>query len=448
MEFLRAGGWSPMALVTIVTGVTGVMGCGGEELGDTFGEGVSDLGDLDDGFSTTSTAGGDESDTDMGEGEGESSTGGSSTGTGTDDEASADSSGEETSAGSTSTGEDEEFAHDNIFGIGLVAPGDQQQLDLAANLAGKHGGVRLTFAGITKDMHAASDEWKQAVQLTYDRDLVPYVRLGPPWGDRRVRNQSDDGAHANYAAYAQAYADTVASLPKREGWPLYVEVHNEPNLCYEWACDAGDQNDGWLGYQVAAAEYAHMLADVADALHGLGDARIKVMNGGLAPGGTVSCECGGDGYEAGITSIEYIQAMLAAEPGLAGKLDAWASHSYPAEGKGWGFFVAYDGVNGQAQTGLVYYQDELAAIGAQLPVVMTETGWTTEYGSQDQVASWTVNAYNYVWLADAGIQAILPFQLMDASWDAFAWADTSGNPRPVYNAVRQLRCDLGVGGGC
>ncbi len=349
----------------------------------------------------------------------------------------------------TGDGDGDAFVHDNPYGIGLVIPGDAFQLDLAANLAGQRGGVRLTFAGITKDMHDAPGDWKTAVQLSYERDLVPYVRLGPPWGDRKVRNQSDDPAHLDYGGYAQAYADTVASLPMREGWPLYIEVHNEPNLCYEWTCDPGDGNDGWLPYEVAAAEYANMLSDVADALHGLGDPRVKVINGGLAPGGAVNCECNGDGCNAGITSVEFIQAMAAGSPGVFAKLDAWASHSYPAEGKGWGFFVSYEDPSWQAETGLRYYEDELAAIAMQLPVVMTETGWTTDLGASfDQLAPWTVNAYTNVWLNNPAIQAVLPFQLLDGNWDSFAWVDGNGNPRPVYNAVRDQRCAAGIGGPC
>ena len=69
------------------------------------------------------------------------------------------------------------------------------------------------------------------------------------------------------------------------------------------------------------------------------DARIMVMNGGLAPGGTVSCECGGEGFDPGITSVEYVQAMRTAVPDLFARLDAWASHSYPANGLGYGLVL-------------------------------------------------------------------------------------------------------------
>jgi len=350
------------------------------------------------------------------------------------------------STGDPSTTGDPDIHPANRFGIGLVSPGDDQQINLSAGLTGAGGGVRLTFPGITRDMHDAPEDWKQATQRTYDADLVPVIRLGPPWGDRKVRNQSDDSDHLVYGGLAQAYGDVIASLPKREGWPLYVEVHNETNLCYEWACEPGDGNDGWLGYQQAAAEYAHMLADVADALHDLGDPRVLVINGGFAPGGAVSCECGGDGFEAGITSVPYIESMLEAVPELATKLDAWASHPYPAQGQGWGFFVSYQEPDWKAHTGLLYYKDELAVIGS-LPVIITETGWTVDpnkgsEGDRNQVAGWTKSAYERVWLVEPEIVHVLPFQLKDPGWDDFGWVNGDGTPYPVYDVVQSLRCDV------
>ncbi|MCA9657234.1 MAG: hypothetical protein KC486_02730 [Myxococcales bacterium] len=339
---------------------------------------------------------------------------------------------------------------DNRFGMGLVIPGDSEQIGLSANLNGAGAGIRLTFPGITKDMHEAPADWKQAAQMAYDADQVPVIRLGPPWGDRKVRNQSDDAEHLDYSALAQAYADVVASLPKRDGWPMYIEVHNEPNLCYEWTCDPGDGNDGWLGYQQTATEYAHMLADVADALHALGDPRIKVLNGGLAPGGAVECQCGGEDFKPGVTSIPFVEAMLTAVPDLGDKLDAWASHPYPAQGEGWGFFVSYQEPDWRAATGLLYYKKELEVIG-DLPVIITETGWTVDpnkgaEGNRDQVAAWTKSAYEEVWLVEPEIVHVLPFMLKDPSWDDFAWVDAGGNHYPVYDAVRGLRCQ--VQGGC
>ncbi len=215
-------------------------------------------------------------------------------------------------------------------------------------------------------------------------------------------------------------------------------------------CDRGRFPDDRIPYERVAEEYASLLRDVTAAVHARFDrAQVKVANGGLAPGGTRWCECigaaEGGAYEAGITSREFLSAMDAAVPGVFDSLDAFASHSYPAEGEGWGFFVPYE----QSLTGLRYYQTELTTIGRpDLGVLMTETGWRRDTASDSEVATWTRQAYENVWLTDDGLIAIMPFILLDVGgWDHFAWVDGSGTPRPVYDEIRALRCSM-IGGRC
>jgi len=333
----------------------------------------------------------------------------------------------------------------NRFGIGLVSPGSTLDWDLAADLAGPGGSVLLVFAGITRDTQGPDPAWIEAVQQVYARGLVPVVRLGPPWGNEVVRDDSDDAAHAHYTALAAAYRRVVEALPRDPHLPLWIEVHNEPDLCYEWACSAGEGQGGYLPYQTTAHEYAAMLRDVADALHAIGDPRILVMNAGLAPGGAARCQCGGTDFSPGITSRDFLAEMEVAVPDVFAHVDGFASHAYPAQGEGWGFFVPYE----QAGPGLTYFARELDVVGRTLPVFLTETGWTTSDGSNSraQIAGWTVRAYQEVWLVDPRIVAVMPFQLRDPAWDAFGWVAPDGSHYPVYDAVRALRCQT-IAGRC
>lgn len=329
-----------------------------------------------------------------------------------------------------------------------MSPGDTAQLDLTADLTGPGGHVKLIFDGVVPGMSGPRAEWVDRIREAYDRDLVPVVRFAPDWGDRRVRNQSDPGSDGlRYTELAASYVAIVRGLPLRDGHRFYVEVHNEPNLCYEWACDRGRFDADHIPSERIAEEYASLLRDVGDALHALGDPRIQVVNGGLAPGGVRWCECAGTGtgaFEGGNTSATFLAQMAAAVPGVFDRLDAFASHSYPAEGEGWGFFVPYD----RAGAGLRWFETELRTIGREeLPVLMTETGWPathdgTTYGSRDDVAAWTRQAYEGVWLTHPSVRAIMPFILLDrgGSWDGFAWAAADGSPYPVYREVRNLRC--------
>jgi len=341
--------------------------------------------------------------------------------------------------------EPDAYAPANRFGIGLVGPGDTTDWDLAADLTGAGGHVLLIFPGITRDTSGPDPAWVTAIDAVYDRQLIPVVRMAPPWGDRAVRNQSDDAGHRSYLALAAAYRRVVDGLPRRDGLPLWIEVHNEPNLCDEWTCRAGEGPNGGATIDGAtiAAEYAAFLRDAADALHAIGDPRVRVMNAGLAPGGVTSCSCGGDGFTPGATSMDFLGQMAAAAPGVFDRLDGFASHAYPAQGEGWGFFVPFD----QAGPGLAIFAHELEVVGRSLPVFVTETGWSTDGGSREEIAGWTVRAYRELWLTDPRLAAIMPFMLRDPAWDRFGWAAPDGSHYPVYDAVRELRCQT-IAGRC
>lgn len=322
----------------------------------------------------------------------------------------------------------------NRYGMGYVSEGSAADHDLTAKLVGPGGYVTVIFADIKPGRTTADASWKASIQAAYDRDLIPVIRMAPPWGDRRVRDMGE--SPTSYKGLAQVYRDVIADLPKRAGWPMYVEVHNEPNLCYEWACDSGSLSD-----QQMASEYAHMLSDVADAVHSIGDPRIRVLNGALAPGGVTSCDCATQNGSPGTLSTAFLGYMQSAVPGVFDKIDAFASHSYPASGEGYGFFAPY----AQAMPGLVFFKKELAAIGKpNMKVILTETGWTIQSDAgtwtRDQVADWTVQAYQNVWLTEPNILGVTPFILRDASWDKFAWTQTDGTPYPVYTKVRAYRC--------
>ncbi len=324
----------------------------------------------------------------------------------------------------------------NRYGIGYVDQGDATANALSAKLIGPGGYVTVIFADITPSRTSADQSWKDSISDLYSRDLIPVVRMAPPWGNRNVRNMGE--SPTSYKALAQAYAAVIKDLPKRAGWPLYVEVDNEPNLCYEWACDSGS-----LSAQEMATEYAHLLSDVADALHAIGDSRIKVLNGALAPGGVNSCDCSTQNGPPGTLSTAFLGYMKSAVPGVFDKIDDFASHSYPASGEGYGFFCDYS----QAMTGLTFYKKELAAIGKpNMKVIMTETGWPIQWPNaptwtRDQVADFTVSAYQNVWLTEPGILAVTPFILRGGSqWEDFAWVKADGSPYPVYTKVRAYRC--------
>ena len=141
--------------------------------------------------------------------------------------------------------------------------------------------------------------------------------------------------------------------------------------------------------------------------------------------------------------------------GVFSAFDFLSSHSYPAAKIGSNFFVEFD----QALPGLMYYRNETALLGSydpkllNLPVMITETGWTTQQGCKPSVqdeATYMVQAYSSVWMKDSNVIGVMPFELMDASWEqqGFSWVLVNGQQQlPEFVQVRQLRCSSGFGGG-
>jgi len=86
--------------------------------------------------------------------------------------------------------------------------------------------------------------------------------------------------------------------------------------------------------------------------------------------------------------------------------------------------------------------------------MLTEAGWAG-HDESAKAASVTA-AYEEEWLPDVRVEAVMPFLLSAANSSGFAdsgwpWAQwVAGEPSFTlqYNATRQLRCRLGVGGAC
>lgn len=121
----------------------------------------------------------------------------------------------------------------NKFGIGLVSEGNQEQWNYASQLAGDGGWVLLTFAGIDNTTTEPQQSWSGAVAAVQQLGLNPVVRLSPPWGSSHYRDESDDALHHVYTTLAAAFKAVVSGLPRVAGQSLWVQVDNEPDLCYE-----------------------------------------------------------------------------------------------------------------------------------------------------------------------------------------------------------------------
>ena len=300
------------------------------------------------------------------------------------------------------------------------------QLDRARELMGANAYVKQLCYGITVDTPGPRGCWVEFVNACYDRELIPILRLEGPYGGSSW-TKPPASAPGDYTEIAQAFARVVAGLPRRGGRPLYIEIWNEPNLDLEWS---GQTNP---------VEYANFLIDVAAALRALGDARIVILNGALAPGGNYN-------------NLAFIEAM-ATVPGAMQAFDIWASHPYPANHP--------PEYNSHGDTMPLYRDmtidsyllelERLAAHGRSgLRVLLTETGYalgSNTYGFEGYPPIGEGNRADYIsralrdyWSRWPEVLGVCPFELVDPynNWWVWDWLYPDGSKHWQYDVVAAL----------
>ncbi len=297
------------------------------------------------------------------------------------------------------------------------------QLDKALNLVGEGGYVKQLFYPVTGVVTQPKECWVYFVEGAYQRGLKPVVRLqGKLQGNSWLEPEAD--APGDYTTVAQAFRRVVEGLPRQDGHTLYIEVWNEPELSVNWHPSP------------SAQEYGHFFVDVAQAIHSIGDARLKVLNGGLTPG-----------------NADFTR-QLAAVPGFGQAFDLWAAHCYPYDHPP--EYNIHDGTAVYTEFAIDSYQRELDVLAAEggrsgVKVILTETGHGLgdnlfafegyQAIAEDNRADYMVRAFRDYWAAWPEVEAACPFELVDP-YGHWGWMDwlypTTDVPHAQYTAVAAL----------
>lgn len=314
---------------------------------------------------------------------------------------------------------------------GEFSPGARDQILWAKALVGERGYLKVLFGGIDSSVEGAQPEQVALINFIYEQNLIPIVRLAGHWdGERQQWHKPQADPDGHFESLAAAVGALVSGLPRRDGFPLYIEVWNEPNLVIEWSG------------MVDLAEYGRLLVDVAAALRALGDPRIRILNGafGLSP--------------------EAARTLFEAVPASAHAFDVWASHPYPHNHP-----PEYNHHEGTAAEGDVHTIDayllELAVVeeyrGERVPVLLTETGYDLGnatcledgYPIIDEAlrVDYITRAFRDYWSQWPEVLGVTPFVFAAPGWERFNWVDPAsrtlegGLPETryaQYDAVRAL----------
>jgi hypothetical protein len=331
------------------------------------------------------------------------------------------------------------YADHNPYGVHTfvqdlcLTPFIDLQLDQALQLVGSGGYVTQLFYRITAATTGPDACAVYFVNAAYDRNLVPILRLGGEWNSVGFWERPDPGPDGDYSEIATAFARYVAGLPRRNTHPLYVTIWNEPDLAVEWSG------------KPSAAQYGRFFVAVSDAIRGLGDTRIRILNGATTPANT-----------------GFIRQLMAV-PGFVGAFDAWASHCYP-----YNHPPRYNIHQRTARYGnatidcYIEERDVIARYGGRsgFKFVVTESGYGLGentyhfegYSSINETnrASYIAAAFASYWRTWPEVIAVTPFELGDpwSGWEWLDWIDYtvtltpslhfSMAPHPQFDAVAGL----------
>ena len=290
------------------------------------------------------------------------------------------------------------------------------QLDQALELVGSGGYVTQLFYRITRAASGPDPCAVYFVNAAYDRNLVPILRLQGVWNSVGFWEKPDPGTRGDYAEIAAAFARYVTGLPRRNTHPLYVTIWNEPDLWVEWSG------------KPSAQQYGRFFVAVSNAIRGLNDPRIRILNGAVTP-----------------TNTTFIRQLMAV-PGFATAFDAWASHCYPYNHPPW--YNIHYGTARYGNTVIDCYieeRDTIARYGGRsgFKFVIKETG----HGLGDDLysfegfsrinesnrATYISSAFNDFWRKWPEVIAVTPFELGDpwSGWEWLDWIDYTVNLDPL-----------------
>lgn len=277
----------------------------------------------------------------------------------------------------------------NKFGIHILFP---EELSEAASLVNSNGGdwgyVTIPINSGDRDI----EKWQAFFDNCKKYHLIPLVRLA---------TEGDYFEKASWSKPSEYDIIDFANFLNTLNWPTknrYIIVYNEQNRGDEWG-GTPDASEYAQILDFAVTKFKEKSQDFFIILGGLDNASINI------PGQSVN-------------EFTYMYQMEDAVPGIFSKIDGISSHSYPNP--------AFSAPPSGARIGVnsFFYQKQIADTfsGKDLPVFITETGWTQDNVSFDTQASYYKQTLSTYW-NDESIVAITPFifQAGDGPFEQFTF---------------------------
>ncbi len=292
----------------------------------------------------------------------------------------------------------------NKFGIHIF---DASEIDAVGDLVngpdGEWGYVTVPIRSDDRNR----EKWNAFMRKAGEKKLIPIVRLATtmtPYGWSKP-TYFDDIDFANFLNDLE--------------WPVknrYIVVYNEPNHATEW------------GGTVNPVEYAEVLARTVQTFKDRND-DFFILPAAL--------DAAAPNDSQHMKWRQYLLTMHASYPQALAGIDGWNSHSYPNP--------AFSGSPADRHDhSIISFQYERDLIkqltGKDLPIFITETGWSNQGLSDETICRYFELAFNSVW-NNSEIVAVTPFVLQagEGPFQYFSFLDKDGNKKPQYTTFKNLQ---------
>ncbi len=275
----------------------------------------------------------------------------------------------------------------NKFGIHIFS---EKDLPNAANLVNSNGGDWGYVTIVITEGERNHGRWQQVFDQMRKLHLVPIIRLATK-------------ANGNtWDAPQEAEIDNWVTFLNSLNWVTqnrYIVINNEPNHAQEW------------GGRIDPAGYASYLKKISQKLRDTSP-DFFILPAGLDPSSS----------NTGTTMTEdrFLYRAVAAEPDVFDFIDGWTSHAYP-------------------NASIDIYNHELAVVGKDFPVFITETGWPNNKYSESQISLNLTNAFINIW-NDPKVIAVTPFILdyTTPPFDIYSWKKSDGSFYNFYSDIQKI----------
>lgn len=294
----------------------------------------------------------------------------------------------------------------NKFGIHILFTTELQKAsELVNSSGGEWGYVTIPIQAGDKDIV----KWQNFMNEAGKLRLIPILRLATEndYFNTKVWRKPTEADVVDFANFLNSIY-----------WPVrnrYIIVFNEVNRADEW------------GGEVNAEEYAKILAYATNVFKSKSQDFFVISSGmdNAAPENPPQFK----------NQYNYLREMNDAVPGVFNQIDGLSSHSYPNPA-----FSQPPTLSSKMGINSFTFERELvrSMSSKDLPIFITETGWSKSVVSEDTRADYYRQAFANVW-SDNGVAAVTPFLLQsNGAFEEFSFVDGEGKMTDQFEMIKSL----------